>query len=215
MWHEKAICRFSAHQTVKDFAEAKIQESFAQVAMGATIFPGGVAEDCYLATPGRGKGQFGTLVVKTNYVDGSAKFIYPADATEATLHKFKLHHVGLTMRQQNKTDGTWTNPMTLHEFKVNAEANREVSHLCHVPNCIRTNHLAFESKKINQSRNMCSYTVECDDCHKVVDACKHIPKCKRANPKVESYYRDGAQTSHSEAIDTDPEEVDDDSDADV
>jgi hypothetical protein len=53
----------------------------------------------------------------------------------------------------------------------------QASHLCHMSNCIRPEHIWMEAKAVNDDRNNCSGQVECTRCHTRLDACKHNPRC--------------------------------------
>jgi len=53
----------------------------------------------------------------------------------------------------------------------------EASHVCHSPNCVRPDHIAMESRVVNQSRNDCCAQIQCLQCETHLDACTHHPRC--------------------------------------
>lgn len=38
---------------------------------------------------------------------------------------------------------------------VGIEANKQVSHLCHIPGCVNPDHLTIETERINKTRWCC------------------------------------------------------------
>jgi len=62
----------------------------------------------------------------------------------------------------------------VNDNKYPSIENCSMSHLCHNKRCVNPNHLCWESKRKNSSRDFCE-----------VNSCQHEPKCLRNNPNTE------------------------------
>jgi len=60
---------------------------------------------------------------------------------------------------------------------VSPSKDFDCSHLCGVRMCVRLEHLRWESRFQNNSRNFCSGFAFCGHCTQLACACTHDPKC--------------------------------------
>jgi len=59
---------------------------------------------------------------------------------------------------------------------------KQVSHLCHNPNCFQPEHLVVEDAAVNLSRNKC-IRVSCPCCKTIFSNCTHQPQCILSLPE--------------------------------
>lgn len=86
---------------------------------------------------------------------------------------FCLH--GTHLHSKNE-DGTW-----VHYPEIDDRRGLDLSHKCHVPDCVNKHHISFEPWWLNLARNCCRFAGRClgDDVHPGADRCIFTAEAKR------------------------------------
>ena len=74
----------------------------------------------------------------------------------------KYRNIGLTLRGQKIFVGHHAlNFWISKDFSVDYDLTKDISHLCHLPSCVKISHLNQESRSVNNSRKLCVTNSEC------------------------------------------------------
>jgi hypothetical protein len=86
---------------------------------------------------------------------------------------FCLH--GTHLHSKNE-DGTW-----VHYPEIDDRRGLDLSHKCHVPDCVNKHHISFEPWWLNLARNCCRFAGRClgEDVHPGADRCIFTVEAKR------------------------------------
>ena len=74
------------------------------------------------------------------------------------------------------------------DFSVDFDLTKDISHLCHMPSCVKISHLNQESRTVNNSRKICATNSECTG-HESEPDCVLWNICHFRNPKLSSFWR--------------------------